>query len=205
MYDKALEWRANMEKYRGKVLFYEGGDPDKPYYVNDEFISQIADDAKELEETYGDKAAHAFFRIAKGEGTPVREHVETWLAEEGDRLAGQTIAQHKTVLRAFLSWAGEGVLLEDVNQRKAGEYVSHLRRPTSELSRETAKRYVSSLSAYWKWLKGRGLAEVNPWLGQQLGKKQARGKAKARQQWSDDALVKVLSGTYTPPLHSDFP
>ena len=128
----------------------------------------------------------------------MREHVETWLAEESDRLAGQTIAQHNTVLRSFLSWAGEGVLIEDVDQRKAGEYVSHLRRPTSELSRQTAKRYISSLSAYWKWLKARGFAKLNPWLGQELGKKQARGTAKARQQWSDDALVKVLSGTYTP-------
>jgi len=32
LYEKALSWRRTMEKYKGQVLFYEGGDPDKPYY-----------------------------------------------------------------------------------------------------------------------------------------------------------------------------
>jgi integrase len=198
LYEKALAWREAMEKYEGKVLLYEGGDPDKPHYATDEFLSQIAAEAEDFAEQHGDKAATAFFRIAKGEGTPIREHVETWLAEESDRLAGQTIAQHRTVLRSFLSSVGEGALIQDVDQRKAGEYVSHLRLPTTGLSRQTAKRYVSSLSAYWKWLKARGRATINPWLGQELGKKSGRGKAKGRQQWSDDALVKVLTASYTP-------
>jgi integrase len=198
LYEKALAWRDVRDRYKGKVLFYEGDDPDKPYYATDEFLSQIADEAEEFAEEHGDEAAKAFFRIAKGEGTPVREHVETWLAEESDRLAGQTVSQHRTVLRAFTTWAGEGVLVQDVNQRRAGEYVSHLRLPSSGLSRQTAKRYVSSLSAFWKWLMARGFTEANPWLNQGLGKKPARGKLIERQQWSDDALVKVLTGTCTP-------
>jgi integrase len=66
------------------------------------------------------------------------------------------------------------------------------------LSRKTARRYVSSLSSFWRWLYARGLAQENPWREQELGKKSTRGEAPTRKQWSDDALVKVLSGAYTP-------
>ena len=44
----------------------------------------------------------------------------------------------------------------------------------------------------------RGLATDNPWREQGIGKSTKRGEASPRQQWTDAALVKVLSGTYTP-------
>ena len=44
----------------------------------------------------------------------------------------------------------------------------------------------------------RGVAGGNPWLGHGVGKKSKRGEAPKRRQWSDAALVKVLSGAYTP-------
>jgi integrase len=79
-----------------------------------------------------------------------------------------------------------------------GEYVGHLVAPASVLSRQTAKRYLSSLSSFWKWLEARGFAQDNPWLRQGLGKKSKRGQAAPRGQWSDKALVKLLSERYTP-------
>src|SRR5271169_3570111 len=105
LYEKALAWRETMEKYKGKVLFYEGDDPDKPYYANDEFLSQIAEEAQEFEDTYGDKAAHGFFRIAKGEGTLLRLQIDGWIGEQAGVVTGQTISQHRTVVTAFLAWA----------------------------------------------------------------------------------------------------
>ena len=43
------------------------------------------------------------------------------------------------------------------------------------------------------------MATANPWLGQGIGKKSKRGDAAGtRKQWSDDALLKVLNGHYTP-------
>ena len=100
----------------------------------------------------------------------------------------------------LIAWGSEGVLIEDVSRKLAGEYVSHLLAPTSTLSRSTAKRYVSSLSSFWTWLEARGLARDNSWLRQSTGKKSKRGDAteRGRGQWSDDALIKVLSGRYTP-------
>jgi integrase len=199
LYEKALAWRDTMEKYKDKVLIYEGNDPDKPYYAKDEFLSQISDEAEEFAEEYGDKAAAAFSRIAKGEGTPLLTHVDAWLSQEAATVTGQTISQHRTAVNAFLAWAGEGELIEDVDRKRAGEYVAHLLASNSAISRRTAGRYVSSLSSFWKWLEARGLARGNnPWRGQGIGKKSSRGEAKERSQWTDEALMKVLNSSYTP-------
>jgi integrase len=198
MYEKALAWRGAMERYRGQVI-HEDEEGNPLWTYGDEFLSQVSDEAREFEETHGEEAAVRFFRIAKGEGMPLRDDlIDTWLAEQGDAITGQTRAQHRTVAGAFLRWAGEGVLVEDVNRRKAGEFVSHLLTPVSGLSRKTAKRYVSSLSSLWKWLVARGVAEGNPWLGHGIGRKSKRGEAPQRRQWTDAALKKLLSGKHTP-------
>jgi integrase len=198
LYEKALAWRNAMDRQKGEVLFEE---PDgTPYTAQDEFLCQISDEANEFLETHEEKDVTAFYKIARGEGTPLRSHVDTWLGEQAGQVTGQTISQHRTVVNAFIAWAGDGELIEDVGRKRAGEYVSHLLAPTSVLSRTTAKRYVSSLSSFWVWLEARGLARDNPWLRQSTGKKSKRGDAaeRGRKQWSDDALIKVLSGHYTP-------
>ena len=92
-----------------------------------------------------------------------------------------------------------------MTRRHAGDYVSHLLAPNSGLSRKTAQRYVSSLSSLWTWLEARGFTTGNPWLRSGIGKKSKRGEADKRGQWTDDALVKVLSGQrtqfYTETIH----
>ena len=195
LYEKALALRGAMERHKGEVLWTE---PDgTPFYVTDEFLDHIGDEAEALLATRGPKTADTFFKIAKGEGTLLSPQVDTWLLEQGDRITEQTKAQHRTVLRTFVAWAGAGVLIEDVTRRYAGEFVSHLLSSTSGLTRKTAQRYVSSLSSLWIWLEGRGLAQGNPWIGHGIGKKSKRGEATNRSQWSDAALVKLLSGKYT--------
>lgn len=151
LYEKALAWRAAMEQHGGDVL-YKGDDDEEPYTAADEFLSHISEEANEFLETHGEKAATNFFKIAKGEGTPLSGHIETWLTEQAGTVTAQTSAQHRTVLNAFLNSIGETVLIEDVHRRQAGEYVSALLAPTSGLSRKTAQRYVSSLSSLWTWL-----------------------------------------------------
>ncbi len=200
LYDKALGWREAMERAKGKVLYPE---PDgTPYYATDEFLSQISEEAEEFLETHGERAATSFYKIAKGDSTPLRSHVEAWLADESGRLVAQTISQHRAAVTAFLSWAGVGVLVEDVTRKLAGGYVSQLIAPTSSLSRKTAQRHLSSLSSFWGWLQSRGFIDNgrdNPWLGHGIGKKSSRGgSGRKRTLWSDSALVKVLSGHYTP-------
>lgn len=199
VYAKAVAFQEAMTRYKGVVL-YEGGPNEEPYYATDEFLTQISDQAQELLETHGEKVADAFYRSAKGEATPLlRSQIETWLGEQAGIITGQTISQHRTAVNAFLAWAGdEGMLIEDVSRKRAGEYVAHLLTPDSAISRRTAGRYVSSLSSFWTWLEKRGLTQHNPWLRQGIAKKSTRGEANGRTQWSDDALVAVLSGSYTP-------
>ncbi|GKT14994.1 tyrosine-type recombinase/integrase, partial [Aduncisulcus paluster] len=88
----------------------------------------------------------------------------------------------------------DSVSIEEVTRKKAGEYVTDLMN-TSGFARATARRHVSSLSSLWRWLKGRGVAGDNPWLGQQLGKKQEPD----RKRLSEDALLKLLKGRYSTP------
>jgi hypothetical protein len=65
------------------------------------------------------------------------------VGEQASLVTGQTISQHRTVIDAFITWAGDGALIEDVGRKRAGEYVGHLLTPTGGLKRPTAKRYVS--------------------------------------------------------------
>jgi Domain of unknown function (DUF6538)/Phage integrase, N-terminal SAM-like domain len=194
LYDKALAWREAMQRHKDEVLYIE---PDgTPYKASDEFFSQISDQTQEYLETHGEKAATTFYKVAKGDRTLLRPQVDLWLAEQSNT-TNQTKAQYRTVLRAFIAWAGEDVFVESVTRRYAGEYVSHLLRPAADLKRKTAQRYVSSLSSLWAWLEARGLAQDNPWIRQGVGKKSKRGETPTRRQWTDEALVKVLSAGFT--------
>jgi integrase len=193
LYEKALAWRETMEKAKGEVLWTE---PDgTPFYLTDEFLDHIKDETEDFEARHGQKAADTFYNIARGQGTPpLVTQIEPWLAEQ--QTIEQTKVQQRTVLRAFLAWAGKDVTISDVTRRRAGEYVSHLL-STTDMASQTARRYVSSLSSLWSWMERRGVASDNPWLRQGVGKKSKRGITQPRQQWTDDALVRVLSGPYT--------
>jgi hypothetical protein len=179
LYAKALAWREVMERHKDQVIYqHSDGTPE---YVTDVFLNEISEETEEFLETHGEKAADTFFKIAKGQGMLLRTQIDPWLAEQANT-TNQTKAQHRTVLRAFISWAGEDVFVENVTRRYAGEYVSHLLGPAANLKRKTAQRYVSSLSSLWSWLEARGLAQDNPWLRQGIGKKSKRGEAPTRRQ-----------------------
>ena len=192
---------AHDGKVQGTGLVLRGWRPRQTIlrYATDEWLSQISDEANEFVEEYGEKAGVAFYKVAKGEGTLLHSQVETWLGEQAGVITGQTISQHRTAVNGFLAWAGEGELVEDVSRKRAGEYVSHLLAPDSAIRRRTVGRYVSSLSSFWKWLEARGLATQgnNPWRGHGIDKKSSRGETKERRQWTDGALIKILSSSYT--------
>ena len=201
--EKALAFRDALERHKGDVLV-EGRDGEPLWSGADEFLGQVSDEAKELLETHGETVATTFYKTARG--APLLDvYVEPWLTEQGNKITEQTRAQHRGVVKAFLVWAGQGALIEEVTRRQAGEFVSHLLAPTSGLSRKTVQRYVSSLSALWLWFVAKGLAPDNPWRGHGVGRQSKRGEAPKRGQWTDAALVKVLSGHYTQALRDHTP
>lgn len=203
LYEKALAWREVMERHKDQVIYRHLEDGTLEY-VADVFLNEISEEAEEFLETHGEKAAETFHKIAQGRGTLLRTQVEPWLAEQANT-TNQTKAQHRTVLRAFITWAGDDTFVETVTRKYAGEYVSHLLGPDATLKRKTAQRYVSSLSSMWGWLEARGLSPDNPWLRQGIGKKSKRGEAPTRRQWTDDALVKVLTGSFTARYSTTLP
>src|SRR5262245_36903082 len=186
LYDKA----AALQTAQIKTTHPEGADSVR--------LDLAAEEAETIEEKYGEAIAASFFKIATGQGTPLRGLIDTWLSEQAGSITKQTVSHHRVAVRAFLGWAGEGILVEDVNRKLAGDFVSHLLKLESGLSPKTAKRYVSSLSSLWSWLEARGHgAQDNPWLRQGIAKRSKRGQAAPRKQWTDAALVKLLSGHHT--------
>jgi site-specific recombinase XerD len=201
IHEKALSLRYSWEKVKDEAPVYPDFDPEQPYYPSKDATEDvILGAAREIADNHGDDVAAAFLKIAKGEATRLGDVIETWLAEQAGAITEQTVSHHRVAVRALFTWAGQGVLVEDVNRKMAGDFVSHLLKPESGLSPKTVKRYLSSLSSLWSWLEARGQgAQDNPWLRQGVAKKAKRGQAAAaRKQWTDAALVKVLRGSYTP-------
>ena len=189
--EQALAWRKTLERAKGQVIHQDANGPE---YLTDFYLGEISDEAREIDEEHGEEIATAFYKTAKGEGVLLLPQVEHWLAEQ--TTTKQTRAQHRTVLREFSKWAKRELWIEDVTRRYAGEYVGYLLGPNG-LKPKTVQRYLSSLSSLWSWLEARGLANDNPWLRQGVGKKSKRGETPPRRQWTDEALVQVLSATYT--------
>jgi integrase len=76
----------------------------------------------------------------------------------------------------------------EADRRLAGRFVSTIK---SDRSQKTVNRIVSSLSACWKWMKRRGLAESNPWEGQ--GEYRRRNNSKPKRPFGKNELLKLLS------------
>jgi integrase len=194
---KALEWRDAIEKAKGETIqFADGTEED----VSGRLLSDALDEVKEAAVVIGDEAAVQLARMLKAATPPLAEQVERWLDQQAGDITGQTISQHRMAVREFLSWAGQEVCIGDVSRKLAGEYTDSLLAAESGLSRRTAQRRISSLSAFWMWLEGRGLAEndSNPWLRQLKGKRPKRGQETPRSQWADEQIVTLLTGKMTP-------
>jgi DNA-binding transcriptional ArsR family regulator len=180
----ASEWKAARDLARKE----DGADSD----IFHELTSQIQALSRRLAEK-DRELAEGFNRTALGKGTIIKDEYPAWIAE--CPAAEQTKVQHVSTIKRFLAWAGEFTTVEDTTRRKAGEYVTELL-TNSGLSRRTVKRHLSSLSSLWKWLiaKGKGNVETNPWLQHALGKK---SKVRYRSILSDEALTKLLRGSYS--------
>lgn len=145
--------------------------------------------AEEIEKERGRDAAKSFYRIAKGDETPITALIDLWLAERSDMKPRQHIDYRRAVTK-FSEWAT--VSLEAVSKKVAGRYVSEEMIGKGRHPR-TANKDISCLSSYWRWLIKRGHTEVNPWQGQSLSKKLARKSSK--RPFTDDEITRLITGT----------
>lgn len=160
----------------------------------------IREQAAELAELKGNELASQFYKRSTDTGTFLKDHYETFVSETD--ATGQTKSQHTASIKLLLKWTGENVTVEEIDRKKAGEYVSHLL-ASSGLARATIKRHLSSLSQLWEWLRSKALGtdtdKVNPWQGHKLGKK---SKKKTRVALSDEQLITLLQGSYSTPQYA---
>ena len=152
----------------------------------------INEDAAAIEQKQGRRAADTF--KAYGSSPPLVEIVEQWLEEiEGD-VTEQTRGHHGFAVRLLQEQIPAAVLVEDVDRRRAGEFVSYLKLRSGKQPK-TQRRIISSLSSFWKWLGLKGFAESNPWEGQTAGLAKRRGTKKSRERaFTPAELVKLLAG-----------
>jgi hypothetical protein len=109
LHSKALALRSSWERVKNEEPVYDERDVDlaRPYYPSrDATEDAILDETRNVADQHGDAVAVAFLKIAKGEGTPLGDLVNTWLAEQVGTITKHTSAQHRTALKAFLPVGG---------------------------------------------------------------------------------------------------
>jgi hypothetical protein len=120
---------------------------------------------------YGQQKAREYEAIAKGQRTPLALHLDRWI-KESPHINRRTHGAYRRAvnrLADFATAAGWQCSVETFDRRAAGYFASHLN--DSGVHSVTANKLLLSLSAYWKWMLRKGLAEgENPWRLQSMPK-----------------------------------
>lgn len=188
--DEAMRWRSSMETEEPPLEEIVDPDTGEPTLVEVPLIpSLLSERAEEVEQKHGEEAAQAFYKIARGEMTPIGSLVDLWMTERSDMKERQRSDYRRAVSR-FAEWASVGI--EGVSRKIVGRYISE-EMIGSGMHPKTANKYISCLSSYWKWMIKRGHADNNPWQGQSLSKKLAPKITK--RPFADDELLRLLKGS----------
>ena len=189
----ALSYRNAIQKNAGQ--YWEVGEG-RSEPIDEFWLSEALDKAKEILEEHGEEKAERFIRVVKGGATFIRDFYLQWLDET--RPNPKQRDAHSKVIRDYLEWAGQGITVEETDRKKAGAYISHLM-SARKLASKTVERYRSSLSTLWKWLEEKGITNLtNPWSNHRSIRPTVQTK---RKPLSDDQLVKLLSGSYDTPTY----
>jgi hypothetical protein len=195
---EALEWRKDKELL--DALAASAMDDEQEAVLKDtrgmivDYLSGAK--AEEIEHDHGPEKARVFVGIATGRRTPLNAHLDRWLKESSGK-KHRTLGDYRrsvASLEAFSEKSGWPPTIETFSSRRAaGEYVSDL--VDSGIHPRTANKYISGLSAYWRWLLRKGLASGdNPWRDQALPKPSAHqmDPKKRKREFTDDELSRLL-------------
>jgi len=155
----------------------------------------FADETATIRRAFGNEAAATFVGIATGTGTPLLQHVDTWLAEGGAKgpLTAVTAAQYRVALEEFAAWAKAARIatVEGVTKAIAGRFVTETF-VTLGVHSQTANKKITGLSAYWKWMRKRVGITGEPWAGQLLSKASRRNGGESPKRPFQEAEVLAL-------------
>ena len=193
---EALELRSAL----AKAKTYD--EADALHYAITDRAEQIAgppiesDEVHEIEEPVFDpdqrRQAAQFARMARGEATPFDSFMDSFHAETARSIG--TKADDVRALGLLQDWCRTTAIdpfIETFTSRLAGRFVSEALFPGK--ARKTINKYVSSLSAYWRWMHRKGYAEANPWREQSVLKTPSKEEDEPRA-FTDQEVAKLIAG-----------
>ncbi len=139
--------------------------------------------------------AKQFADMAQGLATPLDAYLNAFHAENL-RSAGVK-ADDLRALEMLAEWCRKAAIspfIEAIDPRTAGRFVSEALFPGK--ARKTVNKYVSSLSAYWRWMIKKGYLEANPWREKSLPKAR-QAEDEAERAFTDEEVLKLLNGKPT--------
>ena len=159
---------------------------------------ETEDGSRETYDPKKERQASLYLAIASGRETPFMILLGQWHAQEMNRKE-RTKGDDRRALGYLEAWCKGSSLkptLQAITRKVAGRFIADLPSiaVSGRLSGRTTNKYISSLSAYWKFLKKRGEVEENPWTGQTLPKEQRDPDDKERA-FTDEEVRKLLDGT----------
>lgn len=174
---------------------------------------------RELEDRYGDpvgelelpggevSAVYAPEADARGDrfrawvrgALPVAGELERYLTEKD--LKASYRSRIKLATARLATWLRKEQGADNIrllSTRTAALYVDNL--TSGDITVETANSHVSALSAYWRWMVRRGLADQNPWREQQRTPKKT-GRNSQKRSFTDEEVAALFSGETYLTLH----
>lgn len=136
------------------------------------------------------KLAH---RMLRGDDAELlSDAVAQYLAEIKPRVRNQTHREKRRHLGGLASWLQSDCEVTAITKKIAAKY---LRESLTQHGHapKTLKDTLSNLSAFWVWLEGRGLVELNPWRGMSgTIKSSTCGTKLKRRPWTNEELTKLV-------------
>jgi integrase len=143
------------------------------------FDSTIIDGkAEEIELAYHPAKAKEFLGIVRGERTPLTVFIDQWITDLDGHVKPRTLKHYADAVRHLAAFATEHGLpqtIEAFDRRHAGDFITN-RFIAPKAKYKTARKYVSALSSYWRWLNAKGKlprGTDNPWRDQAMPPKSA--------------------------------
>jgi integrase len=156
-------------------------------------LDALVERAERIEDDDGIEAAKAFYGVGSGRATPLKMHLEEWLAEK--RYAERTKSDHRHAVGVLEDWLkadGAVAALETVTGRLASRFKTE-RLVKAGVHPRTANKLLSGLKSYWTWLERHEHVAVNPWAGKSLPKGNPSSDERERP-LTDDEVLRLFAG-----------
>jgi len=160
-----------------------------------EFIVQ--DEAEEIAQKHGSKAAQAFYDEATALTPTLSETADEWLAST--EIIESTRLKRRKAYEGLRDFLGGDIPPQKLTDIQVRDYVDLLKR--SNLSPNTIRDKLSALGGLWQYMFERLIIPkgVNPWKGFTI----KGGSTESCRVFTKEEILKILAATFPQPWHKD--